>query len=208
MIIAFICCVFCLGESPTVCSMLCVFYGANLVVRDREVWSCPNSDISIFILSISIFTFSTWVLNAELSCCLEIRWKPGNNIYLFCFLYLIEIWICLTLFMYEVRCHDDVLQCYALFFGISLEFAATASWLFDNNGEPLVSWRGPPGSHTLKRRRNHTCEAGAFLCSARLGRQSLCWSHCKTQLDKTNVQFYYSSVLLLMKTLANNWLSG
>jgi hypothetical protein len=200
--------VFRIGESPAVCSMLCVFHWDKLFVGDREVWGCPNSDILIFKLSISVFTFCTWVLNAELSCYLEIRRKSWNNIHLFCFLYLIEIWICFTLITNELRYPDDVLQCYALSFGISLGFAATASWPFDNNGEPLVSWRGPPSSHTLKRNRNHTWEVGALLCSARVSRQSLCWSHCKTQLDKINKQFYYSLVLLLTKSLANNWLSG
>jgi hypothetical protein len=89
-----------------------------------------------------------------------------------------------------VTMYCSVIHCSSGFFLRSL---VTAIWLFDSNGEPLVSWRGLPSLHTLKRNRNHAWEVGAYLCSVRVGRQRLCWSHCKTQLDKTNKQFYYSS---------------
>jgi hypothetical protein len=147
------------------------------------------------------YLLSLLITDADLTCSLEIRWKPWNNIYYFVFC----IWLTFKSALLESRMRWDVVTMYcsvihcSSFLFFFLRSLATETRLFDSNGEPLVSWRGLPSLHTLKRNRNHTRKVGAFLYSARVSRQLLCWSHCKTQPDKINKQFYYSSLLSLTK---------
>jgi hypothetical protein len=64
--------------------------------------------------------------DADLSCYLEIRLEPLNN-------------IAFTSATNEVRYHKSVLQCYTLAIHCSSGFFSTKSPLFGSNGEALLS---------------------------------------------------------------------